>query len=71
MIRPRDQHVLPAGDLVDHDETRRCWCTPRLEAECPERCGDGCWRCEDGWIATDADDPGGVVVVHNAADGRP
>lgn len=28
-----DVHIVPLGDLQDHEETRDCWCTPRLESE--------------------------------------
>ena len=28
---PPDTHVMPIDDLREHDETRTCWCGPRLE----------------------------------------
>jgi hypothetical protein len=28
-------HILPIGDLREHDETRDCWCRPKLQ--CVER----------------------------------
>ena len=28
-----DIHVLPIGDLMDHVESRSCWCYPRHEDE--------------------------------------
>lgn len=28
-----DLHVLPIEDLREHEETRDCWCGPRLEQE--------------------------------------
>jgi len=27
----RDIHVLPLNDLREHDETRTCWCQPKVE----------------------------------------
>lgn len=27
----RDIHVLPLTDLREHDETRTCWCQPKVE----------------------------------------
>jgi len=27
----RDIHVLPMKDLREHDETRTCWCHPKVE----------------------------------------
>jgi hypothetical protein len=65
-----DVHVLPVGDLVDHDELRSCWCGPRLQGLCPEGCKEGCWRCEEGLVDVDTGHMADVVVVHNAADGR-
>lgn len=64
-----DIHVLPVSDLVDHDEERTCWCGPRLDLPCDE-CEDGCWKCDGGGNAVDADHPAVLVVIHNAADGR-
>jgi hypothetical protein len=26
-----DIHVLPLGDLVEHEQSRKCWCVPMLE----------------------------------------
>lgn len=26
-----DVHVLPINDLREHEETRDCWCKPRVE----------------------------------------
>jgi hypothetical protein len=31
-IRP-DVHVTPIDDLREHEETRACWCGPRVEQE--------------------------------------
>lgn len=28
-----DLHVLPVGDLREHQETRECWCRPRVEQQ--------------------------------------
>jgi len=28
-----DVHVLPLEDLREHEESRVCWCSPRLEQE--------------------------------------
>ena len=67
-----DTHALPVADLVDHDETRDCWCQPRVLQVCGECDGDedGCWFCEDGMV--EASDPTmEALVVHNAVDGRP
>ena len=66
-----DIHVLPINDLVDHDERRDCWCGPKLESVCPERCEGGCWRCDGGIIPVAVECLEAIVVVHNAADGRP
>lgn len=71
-----DQHVLPLGDLVDHDETRTCWCGPKVEVPC-DAC-EGvvletvvCWKCGDQrWVPALSGDARPAVVVHNAADGR-
>ena len=27
----KDVHVLPQNDLREHDESRFCWCMPRIE----------------------------------------
>lgn len=27
----KDIHVLPLGDLHEHDESRACWCQPRVD----------------------------------------
>lgn len=27
-----DVHVIPINDLEPHEETRACWCEPRLKA---------------------------------------
>ena len=67
----RDTHVLPVNDLVDHDDNRTCWCGPLIEAPCPEDCGDGCWKCEDGFVTVAPEHPDECLVIHNAADGRP
>lgn len=32
-----DLHVVPVRDLREHEETRWCWCAPRLER--PEPAG--------------------------------
>lgn len=66
-----DIHVLPACDLVDHDEVRDCWCGPRVEQACPECDGDeaGCWRCHEGFTDLHAPEME-ALVIHNAADGR-
>ena len=36
MTPPRDVHVLPIDDLREHEETRQCWCRPRLLQDAPE-----------------------------------
>jgi hypothetical protein len=70
-----DLHVLPAGDLVDHDERRDCFCWPEVVAVCPE-CGErddptGCWRCDERGVLPREDAPEApVMVIHNALDGR-
>jgi hypothetical protein len=47
-------HVLPVGDLIEHQEHGfGCVCGPKVECEF-DVCG-----CHAGW-----------VVVHNALDGR-
>lgn len=28
-----DVHIVPEGDLKEHQETRSCWCDPRLIQE--------------------------------------
>ena len=65
-----DIHTLPIADLVDHDEDRTCWCSPRLLLPCPEDCNTGCWRCDGGLVEVDASELEPVMVIHNAADGR-
>lgn len=64
-----DVHVLPIGDLVDHDETRTCWCAPRVEKLCGDCDGAGCWKCENGYT-TECGEDDVATVIHNAADGR-
>lgn len=32
----RDVHVVPIGDLREHEETLACWCGPRLQRADPE-----------------------------------
>lgn len=39
MIDPRDthitqQHVIPMGDLRDHEPSCDCWCRPAADTEC-------------------------------------
>lgn len=63
-----DLHVYPAGDLVDHDMTRECWCHPVAEMFCQECEGEGCCLCDEGWKVPGPTDL--AVVVHNALDGR-
>jgi hypothetical protein len=29
----KDVHVLPVNDLREHEESRDCWCEPRVEAD--------------------------------------
>lgn len=66
-----DIQVLPITDLVDHDESRECWCGPRIEAKCTEEGCDGdCWRCVSGWMVVDKNYDDTAIVIHNAADGR-
>lgn len=62
-----DIHVLPANDLMEHTESRNCWCCPRLEWPCDE-CVTGCWKCGGKMLP----EPTGhaCVVTHNALDGR-
>lgn len=64
-----DIHTLPINDLVDHDESRDCWCQPTVKRLCPECDGDGCWMCGDG-VLPGASPTEDALVVHNAADGR-
>lgn len=68
-----DIHTLPIGDLVDHDETRTCWCGPSVVRDCPD-CDEvaaGCWLCEgEGVIPADPETDAPCHVRHNAADGR-
>lgn len=69
-----DVHTLPVSDLVDHDERRNCWCQPKLLRACPE-CVEiearECWNCYgEGVLLANIDDAIGIMVVHNAADGR-
>jgi len=70
-----DVHVLPIGDLVDHDDRPDCWCQPELTAVCPE-CEDedqpgDCWRCGGRGLVPAESSPGAPrVVIHNAVDGR-
>lgn len=49
-----DIHVLPLRDLKPHEETRWCWCEPRVEQE----------------EATREQLAGPAVVIHHSADGR-
>jgi hypothetical protein len=28
-----DIHILPVGDLRNHDEARSCWCGPQIEQD--------------------------------------
>lgn len=68
-----DVHTMPVADLVDHDQTRDCWCSPTYHTPCPENCKDGCWRCghdEDGMLTVTKDFDSSVQVIHRAADGR-
>jgi len=62
MTNPADVHVLPVNDLREHDETRTCWCRPRIEIE------------EDFLTALVGQSPGSferrVLVVHHSLDGR-
>ena len=52
-----DIHVVPVGDLREHDESgRACWCKPRIET-CDPRTGDRYPL-------------GKAVIVHNSEDGR-
>jgi len=53
---PRDIHVTPVGDLRAHDDTRTCWCGPRIETV-------------DELTGTPFAG-GAAVVVHHSADGR-
>ena len=73
MIGEKDVHVKPINDLVDHDETRHCWCQPALLRPCYE-CDDDdddCWVCGgEGQLPAEVEDGGTIIVVHNAADGR-
>lgn len=79
-----DRHILPVGDLVDHDVVRECWCQPRLAIPC--ECGTvnrwglddgklspppgGCWKCDGGVVDVERDHETNCLVVHHAADGR-
>lgn len=35
MIVGEDIHVIPVGDLREHDLSRRCWCKPEEDSEEP------------------------------------
>lgn len=35
MTVPADLHVTPVSDLREHEETRACWCAPRLVQDDP------------------------------------
>lgn len=50
----KDVHVLPIGDLREHEESRDCWCEPVLKPVVDEM-GN---RYKQ------------VVVSHNSMDGR-
>ena len=65
-----DQHVLPIGDIVDHNETRICWCGPRIEARCNDCDGTGCWKYYGGFAVVGVEDERPCIVIHNSADGR-
>ena len=68
-----DFHVLPVGDLREHEETRTCWCKPDVMIEahdvgCPFIADD-----ESDMVLADygecvCDAP--AVVTHNSLDGR-
>lgn len=70
-----DVHVMPVGDLIDHDERRDCRCQPEFAAVRPE-CEDedepgDCWRCGGRGLApVDPPPDAPLVVIHNAVDGR-
>lgn len=53
-MRP-DIHVLPIDDLRAHDESRACWCEPRLERD---------------FLDDEPDADMVVIVIHHSADGR-
>jgi hypothetical protein len=36
LAKGEDIHVLPVGDLREHQEQRYCWCRPRVDRT--ERC---------------------------------
>lgn len=70
-------HVVPVDDIINHDTNGiKCECLPHYKVPCPECDGDdnGCWNCNDGLIVVDeaiATSYGaGLIVVHNALDGR-
>ena len=29
--RPPDVHVMPTNDILEHQESRECWCDPEIE----------------------------------------
>jgi hypothetical protein len=31
---PNETHIVPAGDLRDHDTSVACWCRPFRDEEC-------------------------------------
>lgn len=65
-----DIHVLPIGDLREHEETRDCWCHPRVEGPPEENTNnatEGSFTDVEGQIDGSMED---VVVVHNSLDGR-
>ena len=50
-----DIHVLPIRDLREHEETRHCWCRPRVE---------------EGDVDADKQCRNNAIVIHSSEDGR-
>lgn len=53
----KDVHAVPLGDILTHKKSRHCHCGPRFETR----------HNDPTWVG----DSSGVVVIHNAYDGRP
>lgn len=65
-----DIHVIPMNDLHKHEESRDCWCQPIVKTTFGQE--------EPDWFPNEGDrqwwreqyGSRGLVVVHQAADGR-
>jgi hypothetical protein len=61
-IDPTAAHVVPNGDLIDHELSVLCVCGPNLDTERPS----GTQPCECGCTSPAAP----MVWVHHSLDGR-